>query len=45
VFGGIAFMITPMKNSDRKLFMGPAESFDAFATKGLWLGYYYFVSS
>jgi hypothetical protein len=38
-------MITPMKNSDRKLFISPAESFDAFATKGFWLGYNYFVNN
>jgi hypothetical protein len=34
-----------MKYSYSKLFTGPAEIFDAIATNGFWLGYYYFVDN
>jgi len=44
-FDNFEVMITAMKNSDNKLFIGPAGMFDALATDGFWLGYYYIVDS
>ncbi len=42
-FNNFEVMITAMKKSDNKFFISPAGMFDALATNGFWLGYYYFV--
>ncbi len=44
-FNNFEAMITAMINSDNMFFISPAGMFDALATNGFWLGYYYFVDS